>query len=56
MRLGNALPDIDRHVMTASPRAVAVADHAQPEVAVVLQGVLPGTATNDRTLVVYRFE
>lgn len=56
LRLGNALPAIDRHVRSASPRAVAVADHAQPEVAVVLQGVLPGTATTDRTLAVYRFE
>ncbi len=56
VRLGNALPAIDRNVMTASPRFVAVADHAQPQVAVVLQGVLPGTATSDRTLAVYHFE
>ena len=56
LRLGDALPAIDRHSKSAQPRAVAVADHAQPEVAVVLKGVLPGTATSDNTLAVYRFE
>ena len=55
-RLGNALAAIDRHRRTAVPRAVAVADHATPEVAVVLQGVVPGTASVDHTLAVQRFE
>jgi hypothetical protein len=56
LQLGNALPAIDRHSRSAQPRAVAVADHAQPEVALVLQGVLPGTATTDHTLAVYHFQ
>lgn len=56
VRVGDPLPRIDRHRASGSPRAVAVADHATPEVAVVLRGTLPGTATTDHTLAVYRFE
>ena len=56
IRLGTVLPAIDRHRRGASPRAVAVADHAQPEAAVVLQGVVPGTISADHTLAVLRFE
>jgi hypothetical protein len=56
LQLGDELPAVDRFGGSASPHAVAVADHAQPAVAVVLQGELPGTATTDHTLAVYHFD